>query len=76
MLFSFDDLLDDAATGLMANESGAADYSKILIAAIRDENFTPMERLPIATACREYVIPSQLARKICLSFALFSDIGM
>lgn len=60
----------------MTDQSGAADYSKILIAAIRDENFTPVERLPIATACREYITPSQLTGKIYLSFVLFSKIGM
>lgn len=53
LLFSYDDLLDDAATGLMTDQSGAAEYSKVLIAAIRDENFTPIEGQPIATAFRE-----------------------
>ena len=68
LIFSYDDLLDDSSTGLMTDESVTADLSKILITAIRDENFTPTERLPVATACRECVLPAQLARKIFLSF--------
>ncbi len=76
LLFSYDDLLDDSATGLMTNQRSATDYSEILISAIRDENFTPRERLPIATACREYVVPSQLTGKIYLSLVLFSKMGM
>lgn len=68
LLFSYDDLLDDSSTGLMADQSGTADFSKILIAAIRDEDFTPTERLPVATAYRECVLPTQLAGKIFLSF--------
>lgn len=76
LLFSYDDLLDDPATGLMTNQRSATDYSEILISAIRDENFTPRERLPIATACREYVVPSQLTGKIYLSLVLFSKMGM
>lgn len=68
LLFSYDDLLDDASTGLMTDQSVTADFSKILITAIRDENFTPTERLPVATACKECVLPAALARKIFLSF--------
>ena len=60
----------------MADQSGTADFSKILIAAIRDEDFTPTERLPVATACRECVLPAQLAGKILLSFVFISKMGM
>lgn len=59
LIFSYDDLLDDASTGLMTDKSGTADFSTILITAIRDENFTPVEKLPVATAFREYVLPTQ-----------------
>lgn len=60
----------------MTDQKSAADYSDILIAAISDENFTPTKRLPIATACREYVITSELTGEIYLSFVLFSKMGM
>lgn len=56
ILFSYDDLLDDPSTGLMQNESGTTEFSKIIISAIADtENFKAVPSLPIATAFHEYV---------------------
>lgn len=56
LLFKYDDLLDDASSNLMRDESGATKASKIFISAIADtENFQPVPSLPIATACHEYV---------------------
>lgn len=54
LLFKYDDLLDEASSNLMRDESGATKASKIFISAIADtENFQPVPSLPIATACHE-----------------------
>lgn len=56
LLFKYDDLLDDASSNLMRNESSATKASKIFISAIANtENFQPVLTLPIATACHEWV---------------------
>lgn len=54
LLFKYDDLLDDASSNLMRDESSATRASKVFISAIADtENFQPVQNLPIATACHE-----------------------
>lgn len=56
LLFKYDDLLDDASSNLMRDESSATKASKIFISAIANtENFQPETSLPIATACHEWV---------------------
>lgn len=56
LLFKYDDLLDDASSNLMRDESSATKASKIFISAIANtENFQPVQSLPIATACHEWV---------------------
>ncbi len=57
LLFNFDDLLDEASSNFMRDESGATEVSKIFISAFVDpENFEPVPSLPMATACHEYVL--------------------
>lgn len=60
----------------MTDQSVTTEFSKIILAAIRDENFTSAKRLPVADAFVEYVLPSQLARKISNILSLFSKMRM
>lgn len=57
IIFTYDDLLDDATSKLAFDERGATEASKIMLSVLIDpDNFKPIPSLPIATVFHQYVL--------------------